>query len=284
VPVAVPIVAGTAIKGVAATVLMRGVLQRHPNAFLITLHRGGITLPLHRSQEHIRHDIAKGLAAQGRAPDSPVVIVGHSQGALASMRYAVDHPEQVLHVISVGAPWHGTRTAATVSRLYGWTGRDLAPALSDMAPNSPFLMALRADLPAIGDRVTNIYSTHEVVISPYANAHIDVPGVTNVLIASEQEYAAHMKAYPELTIGDLILGKVNHLAEMSSPAVRSMIWAKVDEVTAHLRAKQATPEPPAPRRRARPAPVKPPTGSPASSPAKGRKAPLGDAAGESATG
>jgi len=270
VPVAVPIVAGTAIKGLAATVMMRGVLQRHPNAFLITLRRGGITLPLHRSQEHIEQDIAKGLAAQNRAPGSPVVLVGHSQGSLACLRYAVDHPTQVKHVISVGAPWHGTRTAATVSRLYGWTGRDLAPALSDMAPNSPFLMALRADLPAIGDRVTNIYSTHEVVISPYANAHIDVPGVTNVLIASEEEYAAHMKGYPELTIDDLILGKVNHLAEMNSPAVRSLIWAKVDEVTAQVRAQQDQPPAPKPAKRAKPAPTRP-------SPGKGET-------GESATG
>ena len=44
--VAVPIVAGTAIRGVAATIMMRRVLQRHPNAFLITLANFGVTLPL----------------------------------------------------------------------------------------------------------------------------------------------------------------------------------------------------------------------------------------------
>ena len=36
-PIAVPIVAGTAIKGVASNLMMRGVMERHPNAFLITL-------------------------------------------------------------------------------------------------------------------------------------------------------------------------------------------------------------------------------------------------------
>ena len=67
--VAVPFVAGTAVKGVAATAMMRGVLQRHPDAFLITLARFGVTLPLHRSQDHITADIRRGLAAQGRPPD-----------------------------------------------------------------------------------------------------------------------------------------------------------------------------------------------------------------------
>ena len=70
-PVAVPIVAGTAIRGVAATVMMRSVLERHPNAFLITLAHFGVAMSLDRSQEHIHADIEAGLEAQGRAPGSP---------------------------------------------------------------------------------------------------------------------------------------------------------------------------------------------------------------------
>lgn len=118
-PVAVPIVAGTAIRGVAATLMMRRVLERHPNAFLITLANFGVTLPMHKSQEHLTRDIRSGLEKQGRDPDSPVVLVGHSQGAIASLRYAVDHPHQVLHVVSVGAPWLGSASARRVSRLFG---------------------------------------------------------------------------------------------------------------------------------------------------------------------
>ncbi len=233
-PIAVPFVAGTAIKGVAAAVMMRRVLERHPNAFLITLANFGLSIPLARSQEHIASDIQKGLAAQGRQPYAPVVLVGHSQGALASLRYAIDHPEQVLHVISVGAPWNGSRTAGRVSDLLRRTGRDLAPGLTDMAAGSDFLNALHEDLPSIGDRVTNVYSSHEMVISPYVAAHIDVPGVTNVLIASQAEYGQHLRSYPDLPIEQLILGRVTHLGEMNAPEVRSLIWTKVDELSEQL--------------------------------------------------
>jgi pimeloyl-ACP methyl ester carboxylesterase len=235
VPVAVPILAGTAIRGLAATVMMRQVLERHQNAFLITLAHFGVAMPLDKSQEHIHHDIQAGLAAQGREPGSPVVLVGHSQGGLAALRYAVDHQDQVRHVISVGAPWEGSVSAARISRLFSWTGRNVTPALSDMAEGSPFLTNLHADVPAIADRVTNIYSTHELFIQPYINAHMDVPGVTNLLIATEDEYRRHLRAFPEYEVDDLIMGRITHLGEMSSPEVRSRIWAKVEEISDQVR-------------------------------------------------
>jgi pimeloyl-ACP methyl ester carboxylesterase len=220
---------------VAATLMMRRVLERHPNAFLITLANFGVTLPLHKSQDHLARDIQRGLRHQGRDPDAPVVLVGHSQGALASLRYAVDHPHQVLHVVSVGAPWHGSVSAKRVSRLLSWTPRDITPALSDMAAGSPFLTRLHDDLPTIADRVTNIYSTHELFIMPYTSAHIEIPGVTNYLIATEAEYKRHMVAYPELPVEGHIEGRITHLGEMSAPEVRAVIWAKVEEISNALR-------------------------------------------------
>lgn len=235
-PIAVPIVAGTAMKGMLANVMMRKVMERHPNAFLITLQSYGISLTLRSSQEHISGDIEKGLAAQGRAPDAPIVLVGHSQGALAALRYAIDNPTQVLYVFSVGCPWHGSVTAAkAAARIRRVTGIDLTPGLRDMAPNSTFLTRLHADLPTIATRVTNIYSTHEIFIRPYVSAHMDVPGVTNVLIASEPEYAKHLRTFPELSIDELIGGRVTHAGEMNNPAVRSLVWEKVDELTAYFR-------------------------------------------------
>ncbi len=225
---AVPIVAGTAIRGLAATLMMRGVLRRHPNAFLITLAQFGLTLPLHRSQAPLGKDIRSGLVAQGADPDSPIVLVGHSQGAIASLRYAVDHPDQVQHVVSVGAPWHGSRSAARVARLVSRGDRTLAPALTDMAEGSAFLNRLHDDLPIIADRVTNIYSTREIVIQPYTAAHIDIPGVSNVLIATENEYRRHLATFPELGIDDHIDARVTHLGEMNSREVRALIWRTVD--------------------------------------------------------
>ncbi len=230
--IAVPIIAGTAIRGVAATLMMRQVLRRHPNAFLITLAAFGVTIPLHRSQEHLARDIRKGLDGMGRDPGDPLVLVGHSQGGLAVLRYAIDHPDRVLHVISVGAPFAGAVSATRVTNVLGPRGKVMVPAVADMAEGSRFLRELQRDLPTIADRVTNIYSSHELFIRPYADAHIDVPGVTNILIATEEEHVRHMHVYPERPVDDLIMGSVNHMNEMNSPLVRSRIWEKVDEVAA----------------------------------------------------
>lgn len=162
------------------------------------------------------------------------MLVGHSQGALAVLRYALDHPGQVRHVVAVGAPWGGSVSARTVAGLVGRTGRDLTPALTDMAAGSPFLTRLHEDLPAIADRVTNVYCTHELFISPYTAAHIDVPGVRNVLIATDAEYARHLQVCPDYPVDDVIVDRVTHLGEMSSPEVRGLIWRTVDAVARGL--------------------------------------------------
>lgn len=233
-PVAVGIVAGTAIRGAAAAVMMRPVLERHPNAFLITLANFGVTLTMSGSQDHIRNDIAKALHVRGRSHNSPIVLVGHSQGGLAVLRYALDHQDQVHHVFSIGAPWHGSVSAGRLSAAV----RGRLPAIRDMSANSEFLTALHRELPQIADRVSNIYSTHEIFIRPYTGAHIDVPGVSNTLIATEEELHRHLRLHPQLELDDIILGRVNHLSEMHSPEVRARVWAKVGEVASTLRAQQ----------------------------------------------
>ena len=158
-PLPVPIIAGTAIRGLAATVMMGGVMQRHPNAFLITLERWGVTIPLHESQRHIHMAIEDGLVRMGRGAAEPVVLVGHSQGGLAALRYALDHPDQVRHVITVGTPWLGARLAGTVNTVVRRLVRRDVPALADMTPESDFLAGLHAGVPSIATRVTNIFNT-----------------------------------------------------------------------------------------------------------------------------
>ena len=235
----VPIIAGTAIRGVAATLMMNSVLERHPDAFLVTLAQFGVTIPLHRSQEHLCRDVAAGLQERGLPPDAPLVIVGHSQGGLAALRYAADHPDQVKHAISIGAPWHGARSATNVSRFLP---SRFTPAVADMAEGSRFLRQLHADLPAIADRVTNLYSTHEIFIRPYVSAHIDLPGVRNILIVSEEEHRRHLVMYPHHPVDEIVLGSANHLSEMSSPKVRSRIWATVERIEREMAA-QTLPAP-----------------------------------------
>lgn len=228
---AVPIVAGTAIRGVAATVMMSRVLQRHPNAFLVTLERWGVSIRLEESQQYLARAVRAGLLRQNRDPSDPVVLVGHSQGGLAVLRYAIDHPEQVKRVVTVGTPWRGARLAGTVnSVVHRLVRRDL-PALVDMSPDSDFLADLHRDIPAIAERVTNIYSVREILIDPYVAAHIDLPGTTNVLIATQAEYERHLRVYGDThPVDELIEGRVTHLGEMSNPDVRGVIWRIVDAV------------------------------------------------------
>ncbi len=230
-----PIVAGTAIRGLAATVMMRGVLERHPNAFLVTLERWGVTIPLHHSQQYVADAIEQGMWRAGRDPAEPVVLVGHSQGGLAVMRYAIDHPKQALHVVTVGTPWRGARSAARANSLVRrLVGVDV-PALADMAPESQFLQQLHADAPALGPRLTNIFSTREIFILPYVSAHIPLPGATNVLVCTAAEYEHHLRVYG-LThpIDEHIEGRANHLAEMSHPQVRAVIWRAVEQASSGL--------------------------------------------------
>ena len=242
-PVGVPIVAGTAIRGIAASLMMNGVLQRHPNAFLITLERWGVSIRLDDSQAYLHREIRNGLLQQNREPDSPIVLVGHSQGGLAALRYAVDHPEQVAHVVTVGTPWNGARLAGAVNSLVHAVVRRHLPALVDMTPSSEFLQALHTDVPAIGDRVTNIFSTREILIEPYISAHIAIDGVTNVLICTSDEYERHLATYGDShPVDGHIEGRITHLGEMSSPDVRAVIWRTVSEVAATLSApSQRTP-------------------------------------------
>ena len=234
-PVAVPIVAGTAIRGLAANVMMNAVLRRHPNAFLVTLERWGVSVRLDESQTYLRREIRTGLLRQNRDPAAPIVLVGHSQGGLAALRYAVDHPGQVRHVVTVGTPWNGAPLAGAVDTLVHAVVRRHLPALVDMAPKSEFLRGLHEGVPGISDRVTNIYSTREILIEPYVSAHIPIPGVRNVLIATEDEYERHLATYGQThPVDDRIDGRVTHLGEMSSPDVRAVIWRTVSEVTATL--------------------------------------------------
>lgn len=230
-PIAVPIVAGTAIRGMAATVMMNRVLQRHPNAFLVTLERWGVSIRLDESQQYLTRAIRAGLLRQNRDPADPIVLVGHSQGGLAALRYAIDHPEQVRHVVTVGTPWRGARLAGTVnSVVHRLTRRDV-PALVDMSPESRFLAGLHADMPAIAHRVTNIYSRREIIIEPYVAAHMDVDKVVNVLIATRSEYEQHLRVYGHThPVDELIEGRATHLGEMSNPDVRGVIWRIVDQV------------------------------------------------------
>lgn len=135
----------------------------------------------------------------------------------------------------MGTPWNGARLAGTVNGLARRLVRTDVPALADMTPESPFLQGLHADLPAVADRVTNIYSTHDGLIEPYVAAHIPVDGVTNILVATGDEYERHVRRFGlSHPVDELIEGRVSHLAEMSDPEIRSVVWRVVYELDRSL--------------------------------------------------
>lgn len=50
-----------------------------------------------------------------------VNLIGHSRGGLTNLQYALDHPDLVSGLISIGTPYFGS-TSATVARAFKWTG------------------------------------------------------------------------------------------------------------------------------------------------------------------
>ena len=219
----VAFIAGTAVRGAAASVLMRNVLARHPLAFLVTLASWGLTVPMSRSQTHILRDIDANLDRLGWPRDTPIGVVGHSQGGLAAARFAASYPDRTRALVCVGAPFAGARSASRVVRLLG----PAAPAaIADMTPSSGFLDALREDMGPVLGRTTNIFASHEMFFSPYTAAYL--PGAYNILASSHDDYRKHLRRFPQFVLDEHIPVGVNHLSEMTSPHVRATIYSRLE--------------------------------------------------------
>ena len=236
-PIAVPIVAGTAIKGLAANVMMRGVMERHPqrlprDSAKLRRHAAVDSIPATHCRRHPqgprRPGATTGLPARPGRP-----FTGRPRGIALRHRQSETGQARLLHRLPL----------ARVSQrgiLVEPRGEGDGPQLRSGTTRHgsqflEFLTRLHADIPSIADRVTNIYSTHEIFIRPYVSAHIDVPGVSNVLIATKDEYAKHLRTFPDLPVDELVLGRVTHAGEMNTPEVRSLVWRKVDDLTAEIR-------------------------------------------------
>lgn len=113
-------------------------------------------------------------------PNQKVILVGHSQGGLHAVRLGIDRPN-VVRVISIGTPHHGTELARPAVLL-----GEIGAGLSDMRPHSHYMGAYIARLPKIAPRLVSIYSRHDGLVIPYHNAH--VAGATNYLFADPNEY------------------------------------------------------------------------------------------------
>ena len=229
-PVAVPIVAGTAVTGAVASLLLYRVLRRHPHAFIVSLSGLGLTRSIDSYQSDLDTEIRGGLERIGLSTDSRLVVVGHSQGGLAAARYAMTHPRQVRHAVTVGTPWSGLPAASKFSAA-NFLGISMSsPALADMEPGSDFLRSLHADLAQSDVPFTNVYSASDLVIQPYQAGHLPRPSARNVLLATEDQYRRHLLSFPSLAPDEVVFRRSTHFDQMNCAEVRSIVWEAADRV------------------------------------------------------
>lgn len=108
----------------------------------------------------------------------PAVVVGHSQGCIHALRFAVDHPRLVEHVVSVAGPLAGTTAAQAPAVL---------PIVEALQPGSndlhrlQFMARNRLTRP-----VTLIAGHHDALVRPRRSAfELPVPWARKIYLAPE---------------------------------------------------------------------------------------------------
>jgi len=122
-----------------------------------------------------------------KAPNSPLIIVGHSMGGLVARAWLRDNARrtsEIAHLVTLGTPHHGTVHARFV----------LAPNGQQMRPNNMWLVALAAgETTEDRARITSLYSYHDNVVAPQLSGHLEhahniaVSGVGHVSLVYDQQ-------------------------------------------------------------------------------------------------
>ena len=165
---------GTGVVPLFAPLLYRGMTD----AFKPELLKALPGLGLHPC-EWTYQQTASWFDAQVK-PEQKVILIGHSQGGLHAVRLAIERPN-VVRVYTIGTPHNGTELAWSAVPL-----RSVGTGLSDMRPQSPYMVAYIARLPEIASRLVSIYSRHDWLVVPYHKAHVD--GAINYMFSNPNEY------------------------------------------------------------------------------------------------
>lgn len=122
---------------------------------------------LHRTYEAIRPVLLEWAAQQ----EQPIVLVGHSQGAIHAIAFAIEHPELVDSVIGIAGPFDGANGPAITTDLRRSVKR-IIPVALDFQKGAPYLMDLqqRATLSTVSislvagatDRLVSRESAHAI--------------------------------------------------------------------------------------------------------------------------
>ena len=109
-------------------------------------------------------------ATLDRAPDTPVILVGHSLGGSIAYQIAADYPDRVDGVIAVAASLDptlgGPRWYNRLASMFMWfVPKDLKAANREIMPLGRSLDALAGKLSAIEAPVTVIHGTEDRLVS-----------------------------------------------------------------------------------------------------------------------
>ena len=106
------------------------------------------------------------------AGDKPMVIIGHSLGAINAVRYAA-HNNNVTDIMLIGMPVRGTALCRIASPVR-YLARYFAPILEDLAPNSEFLDGISSLLPQVRHKITCVHARRDYVVTPSSSAYIEL--------------------------------------------------------------------------------------------------------------
>lgn len=118
----------------------------------------------------------------------PVELVGHSQGALHAMRFAIEHPDRVERMVGVAGPYLGTPWSS---------GPPVVGCVKDMAPGSKFLQGLRDGASSYDGEVILIGGTRDRLV-PLPSAH----GIDGRKITVDHSHTSLMR----VRLDELLLG------------------------------------------------------------------------------
>jgi hypothetical protein len=203
----VPFAGPTFVNAWTLGVYMGDAIMRHPSFRLMPLPLIGSVSVSSSARQY------SAFVRQHVEPATPYVAAGQSQGGIVAALHALtDH--DAAHVVLLDSPLHG----AWLSRLL------LAfPSARELLGGSALLTGLREAILAQPDRFTSVFCPQEQVmdsVSPY------LPGITNILVGSEQQLEHYHTAHPEVEPTEIVISArpVTHTTAMRNAEFRGVLW------------------------------------------------------------
>lgn len=152
--------------------------------------------------------------------DEPVMVAGHSQGALVAVWLWLFRPEWYRPPVMLAGPWAGALLCQT------WF--PLGAALRSMSSESRFLHEVTAAFSSLPEDerawLTSIFGTGDRVVQLTTAM---VPGATNICVAPAEKHLELSRQYPDVR---MLEGNVGHSLMPRSALIRDVIDARIAEV------------------------------------------------------